>query len=92
MRVRFAPSPTGQLHVGNARTALFNWLLARRAGGTFILRIEDTDLDRSTRESERESSRTFAGWGSWDEGIDAGGATDRTVKPSACACRAHIVS
>ena len=52
MRVRFAPSPTGQLHVGNARTALFNWLLARGHGGTFILRIEDTDAERSTRESE----------------------------------------
>ena len=51
MRVRFAPSPTGQLHVGNARTALFNWLLARGQGGTFILRIEDTDTERSTRES-----------------------------------------
>ncbi len=48
MRVRFAPSPTGHLHVGNARTALFNWLLARGGGGSFILRIEDTDLERST--------------------------------------------
>ena len=46
LRVRFAPSPTGQLHVGNARTALFNWLLARGSGGTFILRIEDTDIER----------------------------------------------
>ena len=46
-RVRFAPSPTGLLHVGNARTALYNWLFARKTGGTFILRIEDTDLDRS---------------------------------------------
>ena len=52
VRVRFAPSPTGQLHVGNARTALFNWLLARGTGGTFVLRIEDTDFERSTRESE----------------------------------------
>ena len=52
MRLRFAPSPTGQLHVGNARTALFNWLLARGSGGTFVLRIEDTDVERSTRESE----------------------------------------
>ena len=52
MRVRFAPSPTGQLHVGNARTALFNWLLAHGKDGTFILRIEDTDAERSTRESE----------------------------------------
>ena len=63
MRVRFAPSPTGHLHVGNARTALFNWLLARGQGGTFILRIEDTDLERSTHESERRSSTTCAGWG-----------------------------
>ncbi len=49
-RVRFAPSPTGYLHVGGARTALFNWLYARRHGGTFILRIEDTDLERSSAE------------------------------------------
>ena len=52
MRVRFAPSPSGHLHVGNVRTALFNWLLARGHGGAFILRIEDTDVDRSTRESD----------------------------------------
>ena len=52
MRLRFAPSPTGQLHVGNARTALFNWLLAHGKDGTFVLRIEDTDAERSTRESE----------------------------------------
>jgi glutamyl-tRNA synthetase len=51
LRVRFAPSPTGYLHVGGARTALFNWLLARKQGGTFILRIEDTDVERSTKES-----------------------------------------
>ena len=47
-RVRFAPSPTGYLHVGGARTALFNWLYARRHGGTFVLRIEDTDVERSS--------------------------------------------
>ncbi len=47
VRVRFAPSPTGLLHVGNARTALYNWLFARHNGGTFILRVEDTDVDRS---------------------------------------------
>src|SRR5579871_6662844 len=47
-RVRFAPSPTGYLHVGGARTALFNWLFARRHGGTFVLRIEDTDAERSS--------------------------------------------
>lgn len=51
LRVRFAPSPTGYLHVGGARTALFNWLLAKNVGGTFILRIEDTDVERSTKES-----------------------------------------
>lgn len=51
LRVRFAPSPTGYLHIGGARTALFNYLLARREGGTFVLRIEDTDLERSSQES-----------------------------------------
>src|SRR6185369_3843291 len=49
-RVRFAPSPTGYLHIGGARTALFNWLLARRHGGVFVLRIEDTDTERSSDE------------------------------------------
>ena len=51
IRLRFAPSPTGYLHVGGARTALFNWLLARKEQGVFILRIEDTDVQRSTQES-----------------------------------------
>src|SRR5215470_7920062 len=75
MRVRFAPSPTGQLHVGNARTALFNWLLARGSNGTFILRIEDTDAERSTRESETAIVRDLRWLGlDWDEGPDAGGA------------------
>ena len=50
IRVRFAPSPTGYLHVGGARTALFNWLFARRYGGTMILRIEDTDVERNRPE------------------------------------------
>ena len=49
VRVRFAPSPTGELHVGGARTALFNWLFARKMGGSFILRIEDTDVERSSK-------------------------------------------
>ena len=53
VRVRFAPSPTGYLHIGAARSALFNWLYARRTGGKFLLRIEDTDLQRSTDESTR---------------------------------------
>ena len=75
MRVRFAPSPTGQLHVGNARTALFNWLLARGRGGTFILRIEDTDVERSTRESESAILQDLRWLGlDWDEGPDVGGA------------------
>ena len=51
IRTRFAPSPTGYLHIGGARTALFSWLYARKHGGTFVLRIEDTDLERSTAES-----------------------------------------
>src|SRR3989442_14901130 len=52
-RVRFAPSPTGYLHIGAARSALFNWLFARKTAGKFLLRIEDTDLQRSTEESTR---------------------------------------
>jgi nondiscriminating glutamyl-tRNA synthetase len=75
MRVRFAPSPTGQLHVGNARTALFNWLLAHGKDGTFILRIEDTDAVRSTRASEATILEDLRWLGlDWDEGPDVGGA------------------
>ena len=74
MRVRFAPSPTGQLHVGNARTALFNWLLARGADATFVLRIEDTDFARSTKEAEGSAIDDLRWLGlNWDEGPDAGG-------------------
>jgi len=74
MRLRFAPSPTGQLHVGNARTALFNWLMARGQGGTFIVRIEDTDLERSTRESEQAILDDLHWLGlEWTEGVEAGG-------------------
>lgn len=74
MRVRFAPSPTGQLHVGNARTALFNWLLAQGRDGTFVLRIEDTDAERSTRESEAGILEDLRWLGlEWDEGADIGG-------------------
>jgi len=74
VRVRFAPSPTGPLHIGGARSALFNWLFARRNGGTFIVRIEDTDLERSSRESEQNilSSLRWLGL-DWDEGVEAGG-------------------
>src|SRR3954463_7342194 len=75
MRVRFAPSPTGQLHVGNARTALFNWLLARGHGGTYILRIEDTDAERSTTESVEAILDDLRWLGLvWDEGPGVGGA------------------
>src|SRR5574339_1110126 len=74
IRVRFAPSPTGQLHVGNARTALFNWLLAHGKDGTFILRIEDTDAERSTRESEAGILEDLRWLGlDWDEGPDVHG-------------------
>jgi nondiscriminating glutamyl-tRNA synthetase len=76
MRLRFAPSPTGQLHVGNARTALFNWLLARGNDGTLILRIEDTDAERSTKESEDGILQDLRWLGlEWDEGPDVGGAS-----------------
>src|SRR3954466_6685168 len=74
VRVRFAPSPTGYLHIGGARTALFNWLHARHTGGTFILRIEDTDEARSTDES---MTAILSGlqWlrPAWDEGPGAAG-------------------
>src|SRR6266568_104612 len=73
-RVRFAPSPTGYLHIGGARTALFNWLWARRHGGTFILRIEDTDQGRSTKEAEAAIFEGLRWLGlDWDEGPDVGG-------------------
>jgi glutamyl-tRNA synthetase/nondiscriminating glutamyl-tRNA synthetase len=73
-RVRFAPSPTGQLHVGNARTALYNWLFARRQGGTLVLRIEDTDAERSSLASERGILEDLDWMGlTWDEGPDIGG-------------------
>lgn len=75
VRVRFAPSPTGFLHVGNARTALFNWLLARHFGGAFILRVEDTDAERSKPEYEEQLIADLRWLGlEWDEGIDVGGA------------------
>ena len=68
-RVRFAPSPTGYLHVGGARTALFNWLFARHVEGTFILRIEDTDLERSTAEMVEGILQGLQWLGiNWDEG------------------------
>ncbi|HEV09646.1 MAG TPA: glutamate--tRNA ligase, partial [Sulfurihydrogenibium azorense] len=73
-RVRFAPSPTGYLHLGNARTALFNYLFAKHEGATFILRIEDTDLERSKKEYEEMLIQDLKWMGlEWDEGPDKGG-------------------
>jgi len=69
-RLRFAPSPTGYLHVGGARTALFNWLYARKFGGEFLLRIEDTDKARSTDESTRAIFDGLEWLGlDWDDGV-----------------------
>jgi glutamyl-tRNA synthetase len=69
MRVRFAPSPTGALHIGGARTALYNWLVARKSGGTFVLRIEDTDRERSTKENVNQIYEALIWLGlDWDEG------------------------
>ncbi len=74
VRVRFAPSPTGYLHVGGARTALFNWLFARHTGGTFILRIEDTDRVRSADRYEKAIVEDLRYLGlDWDEGLEVGG-------------------
>ncbi len=69
VRVRFAPSPTGHLHIGNARTAILNWIFAKKAGGTFILRIEDTDIERSTEASEQSIFEDLKWLGlDWQEG------------------------
>src|SRR4051794_25594533 len=74
IRVRFAPSPTGYLHVGGARTALFNWLLARRFGGVLVLRIEDTDVERSSTEMVEGILDGMRWLGlDWDEGPKIGG-------------------
>lgn len=74
IRTRFAPSPTGHLHIGNARTAIMNWIFARHHGVSFILRIEDTDRERSTGQSEASilGDLRWLGLG-WDEGPDKGG-------------------
>ncbi len=74
IRVRFAPSPTGYLHIGGARTALFNWLFARHTGGTFVLRVEDTDKARNTDEAAAAIYEGLKWLGlNWDEGPQAGG-------------------
>ncbi|WP_191559308.1 glutamate--tRNA ligase [Metabacillus idriensis] len=74
VRVRYAPSPTGHLHIGNARTALFNYLYARNTGGKFIIRIEDTDKKRNIEGGEESQLRYLKWLGiDWDEGVDVGG-------------------
>ena len=74
VRVRFAPSPTGRLHVGGARTAIYNWAFARAMGGDFILRIEDTDPERSTEENVAVILNAMKWLGlDWDEGPEVGG-------------------
>src|SRR5947199_627820 len=74
VRTRFAPSPTGYLHIGGVRTALFNWLFARRHGGQFILRIDDTDQQRNVAEALRPILDGFRWLGlHWDEGAEVGG-------------------
>src|ERR671910_728151 len=84
IRVRYAPSPTGRLHVGGVRTALFNWLFARKNGGTFVLRIEDTDLERSTEESVEQLGRSMRWIGlDWDEGQGPAAHIPHTARPSA---------
>ncbi|MCZ6816323.1 MAG: glutamate--tRNA ligase family protein, partial [Planctomycetota bacterium] len=74
IRARFAPSPTGYLHVGGARSALFNWLYCRKHGGTFIVRIEDTDIQRNIEGAERKLMEDLRWLGmDWNEGLEAGG-------------------
>ena len=74
VRVRFAPSPTGLLHIGNAHTALFNWLFARQRGGVVILRAEDTDIQRSQQSYEKDICEDLTWLGlDWDEGLEIGG-------------------
>ncbi len=74
MKLRIAPSPTGSLHIGNARTALFNWLYAKANGGTFVVRIDDTDMERSTPEFQQDILENLRWLGlDWDEGVDVGG-------------------
>ncbi len=74
MKLRIAPSPTGNLHIGNARTALFNWLFAKANGGTFLVRIDDTDIERSTEDFKDDILSNLRWLGlDWDEGVEVGG-------------------
>ena len=94
MRVRFAPSPTGALHIGGARTALYNWLMARGNAGTLVLRIEDTDRERSTPENVEQILDALAWLGlDYDEGpISQISRTERHQEPAATAGRGQGLS
>ena len=83
MKLRIAPSPTGQLHIGNARTALFNWLYAKANNGTFLVRIDDTDTERSTSEYQKDITDNLKWLGlHWDEGIEVGDSNDNYKQSS----------
>ena len=92
VRVRFAPSPTGSLHLGGARTALYNYLLAKQSGGTFILRIEDTDAERNTEAALQTQIQDLTWLGfTWDEGPDLSTLEDRgKYGPYRQSLRTHI--
>src|SRR6266705_3381654 len=87
IRTRFAPSPTGYLHIGGVRTALFNWLLTRRHGGKFILRIDDTDANRNVAEALQPILDGFRWLGiDWDEGAEVGGPCGPYYQSQKLAC------
>ena len=90
VRVRYAPSPTGHLHIGNARTALFNYLFARHNDGEFIIRIEDTDQKRNIEDGEKSQLENLAWLGiDWDESLQTLESTDRTANQNAVSCTNH---
>ena len=91
IRVRFAPSPTGYLHIGGARTALFNWLFARHHGGKLVLRIEDTDIKRNTEEAAAAIYEGLEWLGlNWDEGPHIGGDFGVPLLASAHGVRSEV--
>ena len=93
VRVRFAPSPTGYLHIGGARTALFNWLFARKMGGKLILRIEDTDIERLKEDSVSQILTSLKWLGiNWDEGPEPAANTVLTISPSALIFTKNMLS
>ena len=92
VRLRYAPSPTGHLHIGGARTALFNYLFAKSLGGTFVLRIEDTDLERNVEQAADEFANNLRWLGiEWDEGPDVGGAYGPYVSTERLSIYDHYV-